>query len=132
MTIVLWLAAGVDLAFRYQAIQREVGGLTDRFVASEQALADLRTSVLLGAIDWRDALLDSGGPERTDYYLAQMRRYQQVCAASIAELERSGQPAGRIRIAGGAGARGGRLLGVGPAHRRAAAGVAGDRPAPAS
>jgi signal transduction histidine kinase len=94
VTIVLWLAAGVDLAFRYQAIQRELGGLTDRFVASEQALADLRTSVLLGAIDWRDALLDSGGPERTDYYLAQMRRYQQVCAASIAELERSGEPLG--------------------------------------
>jgi signal transduction histidine kinase len=92
ITIVLWLAAGVDLAFRYQAVNREIGGMTDRFLASEQALADLRTSVLLGAIDWRDALLASGGPERAEFYLAQLRRYQQVCAVSLEELERSGGP----------------------------------------
>ena len=94
LTIVLWLAAGVDLAFRYQAVNRELGGMTDRFLASEQALADLRTSVLLGAIDWRDALLASGGPERAEFYLAQLGRYQQVCAASLTELERSGGPLG--------------------------------------
>jgi len=94
LTIVLWLAAGVDLAFRHEMIDREVGVMTDRFLASEQALADLRTSVLLGAIDWRDALLDSGEPERTDIYLAQLGRYQQVCAASLADLERSGEPLG--------------------------------------
>ena len=93
-TIVLWLAAGVDLAFSYQAIDREVGAMTDRFLASEQALADVRTSVLLGAIDWRDAMLDSGEPERTDFYLAQLRRYQQVCAASLEDLERGGEPLG--------------------------------------
>lgn len=94
LTIVLWLAAGVDLAFRYQAVNRELGGMTDRFLASEQALADVRTSVLLGAIDWRDALLASGGPERAEFYLAQLGRYQQVCAASLTELERSGGPLG--------------------------------------
>ncbi len=94
LTIVLWLAAGVDLAFRYQAVNREIGGLTDRFLASEQALADLKTSVLLGAIDWRDALLESGGAERADFYLAQLRRYEQVCAVSLEELERSGDPLG--------------------------------------
>ena len=94
LTIVLWLAAGVDLAFRYQTIDREVSAMTDRFLASEQALADLRTSVLLGAIDWRDVLLDSGGPERAEFYLAQLRRYEQVCAASLEELERSGDPLG--------------------------------------
>jgi len=92
LTIVLWLAAGVDLAFRYQAVNREIGGMTDRFLASEQALADLRVSVLLGAIDWRDALLASGGPDRAEFYLAQLRRYQQVCAVSLEELERSGGP----------------------------------------
>ena len=68
--------------------------MTDRFLASEQALADLRTSVLLGAIDWRDALLDSGGPDRAEFYLAQLGRYQQVCAASLEQLERSGDPLG--------------------------------------
>ena len=94
LTIVLWLAAGVDLAFRYQAVDREIDGMTDRFLVSEQALADLRTSVLLGAIDWRDVLLDSGGPERAEFYLAQLHRYQQVCAASLGELERSGDPLG--------------------------------------
>jgi signal transduction histidine kinase len=94
LTIVLWLAAGVDLAFRYQAVNREIDGMTDRFLASEQALADLRTSVLLGAIDWRDVLLDSGGAEREAFYLAQLARYEQVCAASLAELEGSGDPLG--------------------------------------
>ena len=94
LTIVLWLAAGIDLAFRYQAVNREIGGMTDRFLASEQALADLRTSVLLGAIDWRDSLLDAGGPDRADFYLAQLRRYEQVCTAGLAELERSGDPLG--------------------------------------
>jgi signal transduction histidine kinase len=94
LTIVLWLAAGVDLAFRYQTINREVSAMTDRFLASEQALADLKTSVLLGAIDWRDVLLDSGGPERAEFYLAQLGRYEQVCAASLEALERSGDPLG--------------------------------------
>jgi signal transduction histidine kinase len=94
VTIVLWLAAGMDLAFRHEAAERERSALTERFLASEQALADMRTSVLLGAIDWRDALLDSAEPGRTDRYLAELRRYQDVCAASLAELERSGEPLG--------------------------------------
>ena len=94
LTIVLWLAAGLDLAFRYRAVNREIDGMTDRFLVSEQALSDLRTSVLLGAIDWRDVLLDSGGPERAEFYVAQLHRYQQVCAASLGELERSGDPLG--------------------------------------
>jgi signal transduction histidine kinase len=94
VTIVLWLAAGIDLAFRYEAIDRELGVLTDRFLASEQALADVRTSVLLGAIDWRDALLDAEGPDRAEFYLAQLRRYQQVCAGSLRELASRGDPIG--------------------------------------
>ena len=94
LTIVLWLAAGVDLAFRHQANERERGDLTERFLTSEQALADLRASVLLGAIDWRDALLDSAEPERADRYLTELRRYQAVCTASLMELERSGEPLG--------------------------------------
>ena len=94
VTIVLWLAAGIDLAFRYETIDRELGVLTDRFLASEQALADVRTSVLLGAIDWRDALLDTEGPDRAEFYLAQLRRYQQVCAGSLRELGSRGEPIG--------------------------------------
>jgi signal transduction histidine kinase len=94
LTIVLWLLAGVDLAFRHEANERERLRLTERFLASEQALADVRTSVLLGAIDWRDALLDSAEPQRTASYLTELRRYQEVCAASLAELARSGDPVG--------------------------------------
>lgn len=94
LTIVLWLAAGVDLAFRHEANERERVELTDRFFATEQALTELRTSVLLGAIDWRDALLDTAEPGRTDRYLAELRRYQEVCTASLADLERSGEPLG--------------------------------------
>jgi signal transduction histidine kinase len=90
VTIVLWLAAGIDLALRFEKIDREVKAMTDRFLSSEQALADVRTSVLLGAIDWRDALLDSGGPDRTEFYLAQLRRYQATCAGSLAELRKGG------------------------------------------
>lgn len=93
-TIVLWLAAGVDLAFRHETNERERSAATERFLASEQALADLRTSVLLGAIDWRDALLNTGGPDQADAYLAQLNRYREVCAVSLAELRRSGEPLG--------------------------------------
>ena len=93
-TTILWLAAGVDLASRHEANDRELGDLTGRFLESEQALAELSASVLLGAIDWRDALLDSGGEERAGRYLADLRRYQDVCTATLAALERSGEPLG--------------------------------------
>jgi signal transduction histidine kinase len=99
LTIVLWVAAGVDLAVRFGTIDREVDAMTNRFLDSERALADVRTSVLLGAIDWRDSLLDSGGPDRTEFYLARLRRYQAACADSLAELRKGGdtiEPSGSL------------------------------------
>ncbi len=90
LTIVLWLAAGIDLTFTFRAIDREVGAMTDRFLRSEQALADVRSSVLLGAIDWRDALLDTGAPDRTGYYLEQLRHSQDACTKSLTTLRTSG------------------------------------------
>jgi len=92
LTILLWLAAGIDLTFTFRAIDREVGAMTDRFLASEQALSDLRGSVLLGAVDWRDALLDTGEADRTDYYLGQLRRSQEACAESLRTLRAGGDP----------------------------------------
>jgi signal transduction histidine kinase len=89
LTIVLWVAAGVDLALRFEKTNRDTNAMTNRFLDSERALADVRTSVLLGAIDWRDAMLDSGGPDRTEFYLAQLQRYQATCAESLAELRKS-------------------------------------------
>ncbi|HNV03580.1 MAG TPA: sensor histidine kinase [Vicinamibacterales bacterium] len=89
LTILLWLAAGIDLTFTFRAIDREVGAMTDRFMESEQALAEVRTNVLLGAIDWRDSLLDSGEPDRTEAYLEQLRGFQAACAASLQKLRAS-------------------------------------------
>ena len=40
VTIVLWLAAGVDLAFRFNGINREVSAMTPGFPASERAAAE--------------------------------------------------------------------------------------------
>ena len=99
LTIFLWLAAGIDLTFTFRAIDREVGAMTDRFLGSEQALADLRSSVLIGAIDWRDALLDTGEPDRTEYYLAQLRRSQVACAESL--LSAAEEALGAARQEGG-------------------------------
>ncbi len=103
--------------------------MTDRFLASEQALADLRTSVLLGAIDWRDALLDSGGhrargllPGAAAPLPAGVRRQPRRAGAQR-------RPARRVGLARGAHPRGERLLGLGPSPRHAASGAAGHRPA---
>lgn len=78
--------AGVDLIWRFEQVDIEVSALTDRVLRSDQALESIRTSVLLGAIDWRDALPESGGPERTGAYLDRLHTYRASCVASLADL----------------------------------------------
>jgi len=90
VTIVLWLAAGVDLMWRFEHVDREVSALTDRVLQSEQALEAIRTSVLLGAINWRDALLDSGGATQTESYVSRLHEYRATCTASLANLRAAG------------------------------------------
>jgi signal transduction histidine kinase len=85
LTVLLWLAAGIDLMWRFDRVDRDVSALTDRVLRAEQALESIRTSVLLGGIDWRDALLDSGGAP-ANAYQARIDAYRATCAASLAEL----------------------------------------------
>ncbi len=92
VTIVLWLAAGVDLVWRFEQVDREVSAMTDRVLQSEQALQAIRTSLLLSAINWRDALLDAGGSTQVAAYLARLDGYRATCTASLAIL-RAGGPA---------------------------------------
>lgn len=92
VTIVLWLAAGVDLIWRFERVNREVGALTDRMLRAEQDLEAIRTSILLGAIDWRDALLDGGGSAIATPYLARLAQHRDTSAASLASLRSAGEP----------------------------------------
>ncbi len=86
LTFALWIITGIALAVRFDELDAEVLAGTDRFLAAEQALADVRTSVLLAGIDWRDALVDSGGPDRQAFYLERIREYQAASLASLVVL----------------------------------------------
>jgi signal transduction histidine kinase len=92
VTIALWLAAGVDLAWRFERVDIEVDALTARVLESERALESIRVSVLLGAIDLRDALLDASGEEQQEFYRARVRQHQATCASSLADLRTAGGP----------------------------------------
>lgn len=89
LTIVLWMLTGIALAVRFDQLDAEVQATTDRFLVSEQALADVRTNVLLGAIDWRDAMVDTE-PDRSGFYLGRLREYQAASLAGLDALRRSG------------------------------------------
>jgi signal transduction histidine kinase len=89
-TILLWLAAGVDLVWRFQRADREANALTDRVLQVEQALESIRTSILLGAIDWRDSLLDGGESTTGTDYMGRLRQHQAASTAGLAELAKSG------------------------------------------
>jgi len=90
VTTLLWLVAGADLMWRIEQMDREVSASTDRVLHSEQALETIRTTVLLGAIDWRDALLDSDGATQAGAYVSRLREYQATCTAALAGLREAG------------------------------------------
>jgi signal transduction histidine kinase len=93
LLVALWLAAGFNLLWRFDTVDREVSALTDRVLRSEQALEAVRTSILLGAIDWRDALLDSASGAASESYIDRIRRHRETCAASLADLRHRGEGA---------------------------------------
>ena len=84
----------------------------DRVLRVERALETVRTSVLLGAIDWRDALLDSGVTADTARYLTRMQEHQAVCAASLAGIRRDDDPPDGAGVVRGARTRGRRRTGT--------------------
>jgi signal transduction histidine kinase len=98
--VALWLAAGVDLVWRFDKADREVNALTDRVLRLEQALEAIRTSVLLGAIDWRDALLDSASEAESARYLERITDHRALCASNLEVVRREEDPGGASSLFG--------------------------------
>lgn len=59
LVLLLWLASGLDLLVRYEQYQTRSTQAWEDFNRTEQALANLRINILLGAINVRDLLLDT-------------------------------------------------------------------------
>lgn len=85
----LWLVAVLDLAYRVREADRQLDVMTEQFIQTEDALQTLRASVLLAAIDWRDAFLDTDTDQIT-YYRSLLLEHQNECLRLLAEL-RSGE-----------------------------------------
>jgi signal transduction histidine kinase len=63
----LWLLSGFELVRRLQEVEGRVAETHAAFAQSERTLSTVRTSVLLGSIYLRDALIDTGGITRQYY-----------------------------------------------------------------
>ena len=63
----LWLLSGFELVRRLQEVEGRVAETHAAFSQSERTLSTVRTSVLLGSIYLRDALIDTGGITRQYY-----------------------------------------------------------------
>jgi signal transduction histidine kinase len=85
LIVALWVGAIVDLAFRVREVDRQLDAMTDRFIRTEDALQTIRTTVLLAAIDWRDAFLDLE-PGQLDYYRGQLASHREEGTRRLAEL----------------------------------------------
>ena len=63
----LWVLSGYELVRSLRDVEARVGEVRIAFVQGEEVLNTVRTSVLLGSIYLRDALIDTGLPTR-EYY----------------------------------------------------------------
>lgn len=90
LLVVLWLAAVVDLAFRVRDANRELDEMTHRFFSTDEALQSIRGSVLLAAIDWRDAFLDTDA-SRISTYRRLIVDHRQECTHALGTLRGSGE-----------------------------------------
>ncbi len=86
--VVLWLVAVIDLAYRVREADRQLDAMTGLFIQTEDALQTLRTSVLLAAIDWRDAFLDTDA-EQIPAYRSLLLDHRRECARVLAALRAS-------------------------------------------
>jgi len=64
----LWLLWGYELVRSLQRIEQNVSSVHDSEVRGEQTLSKIRTSVLLGSIYLRDALIDGATTRRGTYH----------------------------------------------------------------
>jgi signal transduction histidine kinase len=69
----LWLFSAFELLRSLQDVEQRVTAVHESFQGGEQVLDTIRTSVLLGSIYLRDALIDSASPTR-EYYRAELNR----------------------------------------------------------
>jgi len=69
----LWLLWGYQLVRSLQQVEQNVSGVHESYVRGEQTLTKVRTSVLLGSIYLRDAIIDGASPRR-DYYRSEFTR----------------------------------------------------------
>ncbi|MBI2189818.1 MAG: MCP four helix bundle domain-containing protein [Acidobacteria bacterium] len=86
----LWLVSGYELLRGVRQLERRVAAVHDAAFRGNQVLGTIRTSILLGSIYLRDALID---PSSREYYRAELNRirdevdrilptYQQAAASS--------------------------------------------------
>ena len=67
MVFGLWLLSGYEIVRRLQDVERRAAEAQESFVRGERTLSTIRTSVLLGSIYLRDALIDTGAVTRQYY-----------------------------------------------------------------
>lgn len=93
LIVALWAGAIFGLAYSVREADRQMEAVTDRFIRTEDGLETIRTTVLLAAIDWRDAFLDLE-PGRIEYYRGQLTNHQREGTRRLAELRASEGNAG--------------------------------------
>src|SRR4051812_5725052 len=71
---VLWVATGYELIRSLADAERRVSEVHAEFIRGEETLSAIRTSVLLGSIYLRDALIDV--TDKRQYYRDELRRIQ--------------------------------------------------------
>ena len=97
--VVLWMATVVDLAIGVRRADRQRDAVLTEFFRTEDTLQTIRGSVLLAAIDWRDAFLDND-PERVSVYRQQVAAHRSESLNLLAGLRRaSGESAGYETLA---------------------------------
>ena len=86
----LWLLSGYELVRSLRDVERRVTDVHDSMLRGEQVLDTVRTSVLLGSIYLRDALIDTGSPSR-EYYREELDKIradvERVLPAYLPEVE---------------------------------------------
>ena len=85
LVFAFWIAAGVDVIGRFRRVDRELEGLTNRFLQTEEDLTAIRTGVFLGGLDVRDALLDTS-EERTGAYRRQLQNHRLTSLEGLSRI----------------------------------------------
>src|SRR5687767_15945034 len=69
----LWMFAWVQLSLRISDAQERAQASNRRYVTAQETLSNIRSSVLMASVAFRDALLDPN-PANMGHYRAQLER----------------------------------------------------------